>query len=142
MAATPDVIAQKWATRLSAANPEITAGVNAVTQAPGQKAAQRVDVWLANLQRSRDKWVRNVGAVSLNQWQQTMITKGIPRISSGATAAIPKMTAFMGQWLTYLQANKATIDAMQVTDLGSAAAKMVAQMNYNAAFVRKPYNLA
>ena len=141
MTATPDVIAQKWATRLSAATQEITAGVNAVTQAPGAKAAARVDVWLANLQRSRDKWVRNVGSVTLAQWQTAMIQKGIPRVSSGATAAVPKMTAFMTQWLAHLQAGKAQIDAMTVTDLGSAAAKMVAQMNYNATFIRKPYGL-
>lgn len=134
MAKSASEVAQKWATNLSGSTTSITSGVNAVTEAPGVRAAAKVDLWMQKLQASRDKWVRNVSAVPLQSWKDSMISKGIPRVASGAQAAQPKVQRFMSQFLPYLESGRATIDAMPKGDLGSAAAKMVAQMNYNAQF--------
>lgn len=134
-----NAVAQKWATRLSGATQAITDGVNAVTQAPGAKAAAQADVWLAKLQASRDKWVRNVSAVSLGQWQQAMTTKGVQRIASGATAAVPKMTAFMQQWLPYEQAGVQALASQPRGTIDQNIQRMVTMVRYNAQFVRKPY---
>jgi hypothetical protein len=82
----------------------MTAGVNAVTTAPGMAAAKQKAVYLANVQANADKWARNVGAVTLQDWQNAFTTKAIPRIASGATAAQPKMEAFMTKLLPF-QAN-------------------------------------
>lgn len=104
MAQSADQIAQKWAQNLGSATQRITDGVDSVTVAPGQAAARQKQVWLQNLQKSADKWSSNVAAVPLSEWQSTMKTKGIPRIASGATAAQPKFTQFMGQLLPHIDA--------------------------------------
>lgn len=137
MITDPTAVAQKWSQRLSAAGQAITDGVNSVQKAPGQQAAAQVDVWLTNLQASRDKWVRNVSAVSLQSWQQAMLTKGVPRIATGAQAAVPKMTAFMQQWLPYEQSGRNALPPRGTIQQNIQRA--VQMMNYNAQFQRQPY---
>ena len=56
-----------------------------------------------NVQANATKWATRTAAVPLSDWQQSMTTKGIPRISSGATAAIPKMQSFLTKSLPYIQ---------------------------------------
>lgn len=137
MITDPSAVANKWSQRLSASGQAITDGVNAVQKAPGQAAAAQVDVWLTNLQASRDKWVRNVSAVSLQSWQQAMLTKGVPRIATGAQAAVPKMTAFMAQWLPYEQSGRNSLPPRGTIQQNIQRA--VAMMQYNANFQRQPY---
>ena len=137
MITDPTSVANKWSQRLSAAGQAITDGVNAVKQAPGQAAAAQAAVWIARLQASQDKWVRNVSAVSLQSWQQAMITKGIPRIATGAQAGIPKMTAFMSQWLPYEQSGRNALPPRGTIQQNIQRA--VAMMQYNANFQRQPY---
>lgn len=100
-AQTPAQIAASWASRLGASSDKMTAGVNAVTVAPGQAAARQKSVYLQNVQAAADKWAKNVAAVPLSDWQSAYITKGIPRIASGATAAQPKMEDFMNKLLPF-----------------------------------------
>lgn len=132
-----NAVANKWSQRLAGAGQAITDGVNSVQKAPGQAAAAQVDVWLSNLQASREKWVRNVSAVSLQSWQQAMLTKGVPRIAGGAQAAIPKMTAFMAQWLPYEQAGRNALPPRGTIQQNIQRA--VQMMQYNAQFTRQPY---
>lgn len=130
----PVAAAAKWKTNFSASAPSITAGVNALQEAPGVTAARQKAKWLARVTASADKWAKNVSAVTLQTWQNAMLTTGLQRLQSGATAGEPKMAAFLNQFLPYLERGKATIDAMPTTDLESAIAKMAAQARYNAAF--------
>lgn len=133
----PTAVAAKWRTNLSAAGPSITSGVAAVREAPGIAAARQQATWLANLQASADKWARNVSAVSLSSWQTAMTTKGIPRISSGATAAEPKVAQFMQQWIPYAESVRSSLPPRGNVDQNYQRA--LAQMQGNHAFVRKPY---
>lgn len=87
--------AQKWANNLGAATTAYTAGVQAVTAAPGQAAAAAVDRYISGTQAGAQKFAQRSAAVSLSAWQQAAINKGAPRLASGATAAQSKMqTAF------------------------------------------------
>lgn len=106
MAQTPDQIAANWASRLAASSQKITDGINGVTVAPGQAAARQAQVWAQNTAAAVQKYQTNVGAVSLQSWQQSAITKGVPRIASGATAAQPAFATFMGKLLPYIAQQK------------------------------------
>lgn len=101
---SPDQVAQNWASRLGASTERIKQGVQAVTVAPGQAAAAAADVWLQNTQASQSKYKRNVANVSLQSWQEATVNKGAGRIAQGATAAIPKMTNFLQQFLPAVDA--------------------------------------
>lgn len=87
----PTAAAQKWETQLSAAGQAYTDGVNGTTVAPGQLAAAAGNLWLANTQAALPRFKANSAAVTLQAWQNAAITKGAPRLASGAQAAEPKM---------------------------------------------------
>lgn len=108
-AQTSDQIAANWASRLGASGTKITAGVNAVTVAPGQAAARQQAAYVSNVQAAAGKWASNVAAVSLQSWQSDMTTKGVPRIATGATAAVPKFTSFMTQLLPAINTAKSAL---------------------------------
>lgn len=132
----PAAVAAKWAQNLGSATQHIQAGVDAVQTAPGQKAAAQKNLWLQQLQANADKWARNVSAVSLTDWQQAMRDKGIARIGTGAQAAIPKMTSFLGQFLPHVESVAQQVRAMPKGGLANAEARVLAQMRGNAAFRR------
>lgn len=135
----PQVVATKWHANFSASAPSITAGVNAVTVAPGVKAAAAKALWLAKVTAAADKWARNVSNVSLQAWQQAMLTTGLQRLQTGATAGQPKVASFMSQFLPYLDRGAAQIAAMPKDSIESAIQKAAAQIRYNASFA---YNKA
>lgn len=133
---TPEQAAQKWSTRLGGATAEITQGVNAVTVAPGAKAAAQKQAWLARVQASADKWARNVSRVSLDEWKSKMINVGIPRIAQGATANQDKMARFMNEFLPFLDRGVATVKAMPKVTVEDGIQRAVAMIRYNAGFKR------
>lgn len=134
MTLDPTTATAKWVANMQAAGPTITAGVNAVTTAPGVSAAKQSAKWLAKLQASQAKWTKNVAAVTLSDWQAAMTSRGIPAISTGVTAKQGNYAAFAAKFYPYLAAGKATIDAMPTDSLSASVAKAVAQINYNAKY--------
>lgn len=111
MAKDPSTVAAKWAANLSqaATSGAITAGIQGVTVAPGQAAARQKDVWAQNVAQAKDRWAANTAAVSLQQWQADAVQKGVPRIATGATAAEPKMQAFMNKLLPFVNSTKGNL---------------------------------
>lgn len=91
---------EKWGRRLNAAGPDIQTGVKAVQTAPGAKAAQAKSLWLQKVQEAADLWAKQVGSVSLSDWQDAMLNKGIGRIAAGVTAAQSKKTTQITNLLT------------------------------------------
>lgn len=83
----------KWGRRLNAAGPDIQAGVKAVQTAPGVKAAANAQLWLQRIQESVGTWQKQVSAVSLSDWQDAMLNKGVGRIAAGVTQAQNTKTA-------------------------------------------------
>jgi hypothetical protein len=134
---TPEQAAQKWASRLSGATTEIQQGVNSVTVAPGVAAARQKDVWLAKVTAAKDKWASRVASVPLQEWQQKMLTVGVPRIAQGASANQGKVDAFMAQFLPHLDAGVAKIKAMPKATLADSIQRAVAMIQHNAEFRRK-----
>ena len=74
---------QYWASGMANAGPKISAGIDRVTTAPGQKAAQKKDKYVAGVQASQDLWARRVAAVDLGTWQNRA-KQGVSRIAEGA----------------------------------------------------------
>lgn len=129
-------VAQKWAKNLSASTSAIQAGVQAVTVNPAQLAAQAVNQYLAGVQAAvaSGKFQRNLQKVTLQDWQNAMLTKGLNRIAAGASAAQPKMAAFMGKWLPYMQQLQSKLSSMPRGDLNQNIQRAVVAIQHNAAF--------
>lgn len=94
--------AQAWVTGMSGATTKYTNGVNAVKVAPGQLASAKASFWSSQVANAQQKFATNVAKVTLSQWQQSAVTKGAPRLASGAQAAQPKFAAFMTSFLPTL----------------------------------------
>ncbi len=133
---TPEAATAKWTRNISAATQDITRGVQAVTTAPGQAAAAQSQKWLQNIQNSVGKWKSRVAAVSLADWQQSMINIGIPRIAQGAQQKQGKVTAFMQEFLPYLQTGVATVERMPSLSLEDNIQRAVAMIRHNSKFQR------
>jgi hypothetical protein len=131
MAAQTNAVAAAaaWAAGMNGAAAKIQAGVQAVTVAPGQKAVQQQQKLLTNFTASVNSglWAKKTGAVTLQQWQSAMTTKGIPNMGTGVAAAGAKMQSVMTQLLPMTAAISATIQAMP----SSTPAQMQARMNAN-----------
>ena len=110
-ALTADQIAQDWANKLGGAQTKMEAGARAVAMAPGAAAAQQKAVWAQNVAASIDKWARNVAAVTKDSWVSDYVTKGLPRVGTGATAAIPKMTQFFNKLLPVIASGRQSLPA-------------------------------
>ena len=64
--------AQKWASAMAGASASYTAGVQAVTVAPGQKAAAAQANYLAGVQNKVGEWATNVAAVGVSRCSRGM----------------------------------------------------------------------
>ena len=111
MAADPNAAAAAWASRLASSTQKIQDGIQSVTVAPGQAAARQKSAWVQNTTSAADKWAANTAAVSLSDWQQAAITKGVQRIGPGAQAAQAKFAAFMTQLLPHIDSVKSSLPA-------------------------------
>lgn len=105
---------EKHASRLKASTGEIQNQVMKVTQAPGVAAAKKADKMLTNITNSitSGRWGRRVSSVSLSDWQESMVKKGIPRIAQGIDAAAPKVEAFFSEFFPHLEKIEAEVKAM------------------------------
>lgn len=107
----PQAIAQEWANRLAQSGAKIERGVRAVSVAPGQAAARQKATYVARVQEKADVWAARVSSVSAGEWADATVSKGVPRIASGAAAAVPKMAAFMGQVLPHIEQGRQALPA-------------------------------
>ena len=132
----PADVARKWAQRLGSASDSIRQGVNAVQTNPAERAAARQDAYIAGVQRavSDGRYARGLRRVTLQSWQEAMLNKGLPRISSGATAAVPKMQAFLEKFLPHQEALKTKLASMPRGDLQQNIARMVMAVEHNSQF--------
>jgi hypothetical protein len=130
---TAQQISQKWLTNFESATTAMTQGVQAVNQAPGAKAAAAAQLWITRLQQAQTKWANRVAAVTLAEWQQAMITLGIPRAQQGAQQKQGNYTNFITAYLQFLQTAVPTVQAMPKGTLqqGIARASAMITASYN-----------
>jgi hypothetical protein len=132
---TPSENAQKWKNRLSAATPDISAGINRVQSAPGQAAARQKGAWLANVQGAADKWERNVGRVSLESWKQAALD-GVGRVAQGANSKVGKMESFLNEFQPHLERVQQALASMPRGSLEQNLGRMLENARRNAQFRR------
>lgn len=108
---TPQQFAEKWGRRLKASSEDIRRGIEQVSVAPGELAAQNQDALLLNFQESVNSglWAARVRGISLADWKKAALDKGIPRIAQGVDAALPKMAAIAGPLLQAVDDSVAAI---------------------------------
>lgn len=134
MAMTAAQVAQKWATNLAAAGPSITAGIDAVQEAPGVAAARNQAGYLAGVQQNVNKWATNVAKMDLQTWKTRTKDLGAQRIAGGANAAVPKMTQFLNVFLPFQAGITAQTRSMPRGTLQQNIARAVNQMTQTANF--------
>lgn len=122
-------VAMQWLRGMQNATQKITAGVDAVTEAPGKKAAAQKDKYLQGVQANVDKWAANTAAVSLAEWQKTMKDIGIPRVAQGAQAKTDRVEAFMQFFLPKVNAIQNQIKAMPSNTLEARKQRMLANFD-------------
>ena len=118
----------KWGRRLSAAAPDVQAGIDRVTVAPGVQAAAASQRMLANLTTAvtNGTWGNNVAKVSLQDWKDAMKNKAIPRLQQGIATAQQKKAANITTFLSAVDAARADALALPKGGLEQNIARSVA----------------
>lgn len=118
--------AANWARGVQNGSAKMAAGVDRVTQAPGQKAAQKVDKWRQNTMDAAAKWQANVARVPLAEWQEKMRTLGVSRATQGATANQGKVAQRLAPVFSHMNSVLAQVDALPDTTLEDRIQKSAA----------------
>lgn len=103
----------RWLRRMQASGQDYIEGIQSVTVAPGQAAAANHAGYTNGVAANVQKWRNNVAAVTREEWVQAAVTKGAPRLASGAAAAVPKVMAAqerVGQMVDRAKAAIANMD--------------------------------
>ncbi len=89
-------------------------GIERVTEAPGIAAAAAQERMKANLVASIDsgRWGRNVAAVSVQDWKNAAIAKGLNRIGPGIAASKSKNLPVIQRTLAAVESAQAEVLAM------------------------------
>ncbi|KKN36648.1 hypothetical protein LCGC14_0771710 [marine sediment metagenome] len=136
---TAEEFQEKHARRLKAATADMEKGVRGVTVAPTLKAAQAMTKLRTNLLKAIDsgKMERRLKAVTLQEWQQKMIDKGIGRVASGIDGAKEKTIAFAAQLLPAIDKAKAQIERLPSVTLDDNINRMVTFVREMSKFEKK-----
>lgn len=136
---TPQEFAEKQNRRLKAALEDIRTGVSRVDVAPTQLAAKKKEKMKTKLNEAIDKgkWERNLQKVTLQEWQEKIINKGIPRISGGIDAARAKVEDFARQFLPHVEAGVKKIQTMPDLTLEDSIQRAAAMIRHNASFQKQ-----
>jgi hypothetical protein len=111
---TAEEYAEKQARNLKNSLPDIRRGIERVSSAPGQAAASAQQRMKDNLNRSIDdgRWAAKVSGVSLEEWKQAALTKGVDRIAQGIDQAHGKQVQMAGRLLAAVDSASAKVKNM------------------------------
>ena len=131
--------ADKHARRLKGAIEDIRMGVERVTESPTAKAAAKQQKMVANLQAAvaSGKWAAGLRRVSLEEWKQKTIDKGLGRVAAGVDEAHDKMVEFGSQLLSYESGLKDQVDKMPDLTIEDSINRATAWIRGMGKFTRK-----
>lgn len=136
---TPKEAQEKHARRLKGAVEDMRLGVEKVTEAPTKKAAAKKEKMRANLMSAIDsgKWERGLGRVTLEDWKDKMINKGIGRVAAGVDGAAVKVEGFYAEVFPFIDAEKRKLETMPDVTLEDNINRMTTFIRGMAKFTRK-----
>ena len=139
MAKDPRQVAEKWSRRLSGATEDIRQGIQAVTEAPSKKAIAKKEKLKARWLEAVDggKWETALGKVTLEEWKEKVLNKGLARLPQGVEDARPKMEDFMGQLIPYVENVRRRIEGMPDRTLEDRINRMVTFVREMSKFRKK-----
>jgi len=125
---SPTQAANLYATNLGNSTERIRIGVESVTESPTAKAAKQKAKYIAGVTKAANDgtWERGLLRVTLQDWKDAFLSKGLDRIASGANAAIPKMEAFYSKLFPFQNNLLTKIDAMPDVTLEHSIARSTA----------------
>lgn len=131
-------VAAKWSRNLGQSTEAIRKGIERVTESPAGAAARSADLWQQRVSsaETKDKFRRNAERSTLEDWKRATLEKGLNRISSGAASAVPKMQAFLAEFLPHEEAVAQRVRSMPKGTLEDRINRAVAQIRGNAEFRR------
>jgi len=111
---TAEEFADKHNRRLKASLEDVRTGIQRVTVAPTEQAAKKKDKMKAKLNEAIDNgaWERGLKRVTLSDWQNKFLEKGVNRIPGGIDAAKDKVVDFARQVLPYIDTGQKKIAGM------------------------------
>ena len=135
---TPQQFAEKQARNLINSTEDIKRGVEAVDVCPTHLTDSQLQKMQNNFVEAMTsgKTKRRMHAVTLAEWKNATITKGIGRIAAGITAAKSKVEAFASELLTYEQAGLDKITNMPAVTFEDSVNRMVAWSRHMKDFKR------
>lgn len=136
---TPEEFAEKWNRRLKGALEDIRRGVERVDVSPTEKAAQKKEKMKQRLIEAIDsgKWEAGLKRVTLEDWKQKMLNKGINRIPAGVDEALPDVKDFASQLLPHIEEGLRKIQGMPDLTLEDNIRRMEEFIRHMAKFRRK-----
>ena len=136
---TPEEFQEKHARRLKGSLQDIQKGVERITVSPTEQAAKKKDKMLQNIQEAVNsgKWERNLRKITLEDWRHKMVTKGLPRISTGIDGAADKVRDFASQLLPHIDAGKQIVAQMPDLTLDDSLNRMTSYVRHMAKFKKR-----
>ena len=136
---TPEQFAEKHNRRTKAALEDMKAGVEAVTEAPTEKAAAKQEKMRQRLLEALEsgKWANGLKRVSLEEWKQKMLELGLNRVATGLDANKKKVEEFAAQLLPHIDAGQKLIEKMPDVTLEDSINRMTAFIRHMSKFQRK-----
>lgn len=129
--------ASNWAQGMAGSTAKLQAGIQAVSESPMEKAANAKDRYVAGVNRAAadGSYESGLRAVSLQQWKEAALNKGVARVAAGAQQAKGKMQSFMEKFLPVLASNVAALPPRG--DLQQNIQRAVQLMQANSQFKNK-----
>jgi len=133
---TPEAIGAKYAQRTGAATADWVNGIQSVTESPGVAAARAADKWATNVASAKDKFARNAGAVTTQEWAAKSVAKQ-SRYAQGTQEGANAMVMFQREFQPFQQSVTAKVKAMPSTTLEQRLERARQQALLTAAFRKK-----